>query len=67
MKDKLRLQHLKTLLNVDEMQAPLALFPRIEEEWCSFHNILQSSLHQISEICMFQFNLELCALAKVCI
>lgn len=49
-KDKLRLQHLKMLLNVDKMQASLALLPRIEEEWCSFHNILQSSLHQISEI-----------------
>lgn len=52
MKDKHRLQHLKQLLNADEIKAPHTLLSRIEEEWCFSHNLLQSSMHQISEICM---------------
>lgn len=59
-KDKHRLQHLKQLLNVEEIKAPQALLPRIEEEWCFFHNLLQSSMHQISEI----YNDVLCSLHR---
>uniref|UniRef100_A0A803L9U4 RNA helicase n=1 Tax=Chenopodium quinoa TaxID=63459 RepID=A0A803L9U4_CHEQI len=57
-RDKQRLQHLKQLLNVEEIKAPQVLLSRIEEEWCFFHNLLQSSMHQISEI----YNEILCSL-----
>ncbi|XP_057963886.1 DExH-box ATP-dependent RNA helicase DExH8 isoform X2 [Malania oleifera] len=49
-KDKHRLEHLKQLLNFGEMKATRALVPKIEQEWCSFHNLVQSSLQHISEI-----------------
>ncbi|XP_050236664.1 DExH-box ATP-dependent RNA helicase DExH8 isoform X2 [Mercurialis annua] len=49
-KDKHRLEHLKHLSKFDEMKAVTLLLPRIEEEWCSFHNLVQSSLQQVSEI-----------------
>lgn len=52
MKDKHRLEHLKQVLKFNEMKATTALLPKIEEEWCSFHNLVQSSLHLVSEICM---------------
>ncbi|KNA11553.1 hypothetical protein SOVF_134020 [Spinacia oleracea] len=59
-KDKHRLQHLKQLLNADEIKAPHTLLSRIEEEWCFSHNLLQSSMHQISEI----YNDILCSLHR---
>ncbi|XP_059438582.1 DExH-box ATP-dependent RNA helicase DExH8 [Corylus avellana] len=49
-KDKHRLEHLKEVLKFNEMKAITALLPKIEEEWCSFHNLVPSSLHHISEI-----------------
>ncbi|CAK7348308.1 unnamed protein product [Dovyalis caffra] len=49
-KDKHRLEHLKRLLKIDEMKATTVLLPKIEEEWCSFHNLVQSSLHNVSQI-----------------
>ena len=52
MKDKHRLENLKQLLKIDEIKDRTLLLPKIEEEWCSFHNLLQSSLHHVSEICM---------------
>lgn len=52
MKDKHRLENLKQLLKFDEIKDTTLLLPKIEEEWCSFHNLLQSSLHHVSEICM---------------
>ena len=52
MKDKHRLEHLKQVLKLNEMKATTALLPKIEEEWCSFHNLVPSSLHHVSEICM---------------
>ncbi|KAI8574747.1 hypothetical protein RHMOL_Rhmol01G0378000 [Rhododendron molle] len=44
-KDKLRLKRLKQHLNFDETKVS-------EEEWCSFHNLVQPSLHHVAEICM---------------
>lgn len=54
LKDKHRLERLKKILKLDEMdttqkQLPLA---KIEEEWCTFHMLVQSSLNHVSEICM---------------
>lgn len=49
-KDKHRLEHLKQVLKFNEMKATTALLPKIEEEWCSSHNLVQSSLHLVSEI-----------------
>lgn len=51
-KDKHRLERLKKILKLDEMdttqkQLPLA---KIEEEWCTFHMLVQSSLNHVSEI-----------------
>uniref|UniRef100_A0A6N2NES8 Uncharacterized protein n=1 Tax=Salix viminalis TaxID=40686 RepID=A0A6N2NES8_SALVM len=48
--DKHRLQRLKHLLKIDEMKATTVLLPKIEEEWCTFHNLVQPSLHNVSEI-----------------
>ncbi|WRX10709.1 Helicase [Theobroma cacao] len=49
-KDKHRLEHLKQLLKFDEMKAATLLLPKLEEEWCSFHHLVQSSLHHVSEM-----------------
>ncbi|GMY16920.1 DExH-box ATP-dependent RNA helicase DExH8 [Fagus crenata] len=49
-KDKHRLENLKQLLKFNEIKDTTLLLPKIEEEWCSFHNLLQSSLHHVSEI-----------------
>lgn len=49
-KDKLRLDRLKQRLGVDEMRTPTLLLSKIEEEWCSFHNLVPSSLHNVSEM-----------------
>ncbi|RZC79589.1 hypothetical protein C5167_003822 [Papaver somniferum] len=49
-KDKHRVERLKHLLKFDEPNNTEILFPKLEEEWCSFHNLLQPSLHQVSEI-----------------
>ncbi|CAL5437258.1 unnamed protein product [Camellia sinensis] len=47
-KDKLRLDRLKQLVHFDEMKAAQVLVP--EEEWCSFHNLVQPSLNHVAEI-----------------
>lgn len=44
LKDKLRLKRLKQHLNFDETKVS-------EEEWCSFHNLVQPSLNHVAEIC----------------
>ncbi|XP_057535972.1 DExH-box ATP-dependent RNA helicase DExH8 isoform X1 [Amaranthus tricolor] len=59
-KDKHRLQHLKKLLDVEDTIAPQAKLSRIEEEWCRFHNLLSSSMNQISEA----YNDILCSLHR---
>ncbi|XP_041017233.1 DExH-box ATP-dependent RNA helicase DExH8 [Juglans microcarpa x Juglans regia] len=49
-KDKHRLEHLKQLLKFNDVKAATSLLPSVEEEWCSFHNLAQSSLRHVSEI-----------------
>ncbi|PON65915.1 Zinc finger CCCH domain-containing protein [Parasponia andersonii] len=48
-KDKLRIEHLKQLFLFDETKASTLLLPEHEEEWCFFHNLVQSSLNHVSE------------------
>ncbi|XVE77617.1 hypothetical protein DITRI_Ditri13aG0077600 [Diplodiscus trichospermus] len=49
-KDKHRLEHLKRLLKMEEIEPSTLVLPKLEEEWCSFHHLLQSSLHHVSEM-----------------
>ncbi|KAH1073980.1 hypothetical protein J1N35_026308 [Gossypium stocksii] len=49
-KDKHRLEHLKQVLKFEEMEPATLLLPKLEEEWCFFHHLLQSSLHHVSEM-----------------
>ncbi|KAK6940982.1 Helicase, C-terminal, partial [Dillenia turbinata] len=49
-KDKHRLGRLKKLWKSDEIKSYENSLPEIEEEWCSLHNLVQSSLHNVSEI-----------------
>lgn len=57
MQDKNRLEHLKQVLKTDDVYPDTQQMPKLEEDWCSFHNLYQSSLHQVSEICMYQYYL----------
>lgn len=49
-KDKYRLEHLKQVLKSDDVYPDTHLMLKLEEDWCFFHNLYQSSLHQMSEI-----------------
>ncbi|XP_039051619.1 DExH-box ATP-dependent RNA helicase DExH8 [Hibiscus syriacus] len=49
-KDKHRLEHLERVLEFEEMKPATLLLPKLEEEWCSFHHLLQSSLHHVSQM-----------------
>ncbi|XP_019441751.1 PREDICTED: DExH-box ATP-dependent RNA helicase DExH8 isoform X1 [Lupinus angustifolius] len=49
-RDKYRLEHLKQVLNSEHVEPATQLMPKLEEDWCSFHNLSPSSLHQVSEI-----------------
>ncbi|KAL5713084.1 RNA helicase [Ranunculus cassubicifolius] len=49
-KDKHRLEQLKQLFKSDEPNDRQLMYPKLEEEWCSFHNLLQNSLHHVSNI-----------------
>lgn len=49
-KDKLRLERLKEVAKVDCLKVSRAIIPKLEEEWCLFHNLLRGSLHNVSEI-----------------
>ncbi|KAK8570229.1 hypothetical protein V6N13_002924 [Hibiscus sabdariffa] len=54
--DKHRLEHLKRVLEFEEMEPATLLLPKLEEEWCSFHHLLQSSLHhgcRNGDLCSF--------------
>lgn len=53
MQDKYRIEHLKQVLMTDNVYPATQLMPKLEEDWCSFHNLSQSSLHQVSEICTY--------------
>lgn len=52
MKDKCRLEHLRQLFKLDNTKDREIVLPKIEEEWCLFHNLLQSALNQVAESCM---------------
>ncbi|KAJ0589881.1 putative RNA helicase transcription factor C3H family [Helianthus annuus] len=49
-KDNLRLERLKHLLKPDETTNTQIASLRIEEEWCLFHNLVQSSLQRVADI-----------------
>lgn len=49
-KDKHRLERLKEIIKGNEPKTPQSLISKLEEEWCSLHNILQTSLNNVSEI-----------------
>ncbi|KAL6978391.1 RNA helicase [Sarracenia purpurea var. burkii] len=49
-KDGIRLNWLKQLLKFDEKKAAQILPFQNEEEWCSLHNLVQPSLHHVTEI-----------------
>ncbi|PHU13325.1 Zinc finger CCCH domain-containing protein 31 [Capsicum chinense] len=48
-KDKHRLEHLRQLFKLDNTKDREIMLPKIEEEWCLFHNLLQSALNQVAE------------------
>ncbi|XP_071718956.1 DExH-box ATP-dependent RNA helicase DExH8-like [Rutidosis leptorrhynchoides] len=48
--DKLRLERLKHVINFDETTDMQLSSLKIEEEWCLFHNLVQSSLQHIANI-----------------
>nr|XP_043621853.1 DExH-box ATP-dependent RNA helicase DExH8 [Erigeron canadensis] len=48
--DNRRLERLKHLLKFDETKGAELLSLKIEEEWCLFHNLVQSSLQHITNI-----------------
>ncbi|XP_059298045.1 DExH-box ATP-dependent RNA helicase DExH8 isoform X1 [Lycium ferocissimum] len=48
-KDKHRLEHLRQLFKLDSTKDREIVLPKIEEEWCLFHNLLQSALNQVAE------------------
>lgn len=48
-KDKHRLEHLRQLFELDNTKDRDIVLPKIEEEWCLFHNLLQSALNQVTE------------------
>jgi hypothetical protein len=57
MQDKYRLEHLKEVLKSDDVYPDTHLMLKLEEDWCFFHNLYQSSLHQMSEICTYLYYL----------
>ncbi|KAG8389489.1 hypothetical protein BUALT_Bualt02G0234700 [Buddleja alternifolia] len=48
-KDKCRLERLKNIFKHDETEDTKALLPEVEEEWCSFHNLVLPALLQVAE------------------
>lgn len=48
-KDKCRLEHLRQLFKLDNTKDREIVLPKVEEEWCLFHNLLQSALNQVAE------------------
>ncbi|XLS96581.1 hypothetical protein HN51_039320, partial [Arachis hypogaea] len=49
-RDKYRFNHLKQVLEIENVYPTKALMPKLKEDWCSLHNLSQSSLHQTLEI-----------------
>ncbi|KAL7120266.1 hypothetical protein ACP275_02G112700 [Erythranthe tilingii] len=48
-KDNCRLARLKAIFKPDEVEDTEILLPKIEEEWCSSHNLVPPALQQITE------------------
>ncbi|KAL2535291.1 Zinc finger CCCH domain-containing protein 31 [Forsythia ovata] len=48
-KDKWRLERLKQILKVENKEDTQILLTKVEEEWCSFHYLVQPALHQVTE------------------
>ncbi|KAK3407422.1 hypothetical protein EUGRSUZ_K03477 [Eucalyptus grandis] len=49
-KDEYRVKHLNQVLQVDDTKATEKMVLKNEEEWCFFHNLVQSSLNHVAEI-----------------
>ncbi|CAH9081302.1 unnamed protein product [Cuscuta europaea] len=49
-KDKYRLERLQELLEHAGTNETQTLLPKIEEEWCTSHNLVLPALHQVAEI-----------------
>ncbi|ONK62931.1 uncharacterized protein A4U43_C07F9610 [Asparagus officinalis] len=49
-KDKHRLERVKEIIKGSEPKTSQSLISELEEEWCSLHNIMQTSLRNIAEI-----------------
>ncbi|KAG6606962.1 DExH-box ATP-dependent RNA helicase DExH8, partial [Cucurbita argyrosperma subsp. sororia] len=49
-KDKIRVEYLNKLVKSDEIQATTSTPSEDEEEWCSFHSLVHSSLNHVSEM-----------------
>ncbi|KAI4374342.1 hypothetical protein MLD38_012349 [Melastoma candidum] len=49
-KDKHYLEHLERVLEADYRADRQEVLRKIEEEWCSFHHLLPSSLHHVAEL-----------------
>lgn len=61
MQDKHRLKRLKQLLKSDGREDEHGILPEIEEEWCSFHYLVQSAIHQVADACMVIIVSEICS------
>ncbi|KAL0371451.1 UNVERIFIED_CONTAM: DExH-box ATP-dependent RNA helicase DExH8 [Sesamum angustifolium] len=48
-KDGCRLERLENICKFDEMEDKKILLPKIEEEWCSLHELVRPALQQVSE------------------
>lgn len=49
-KDKRRLEHLKDIMKDNDSKISQSWIHKLEEEWCSLHNVAQTSLRNVSEI-----------------
>ncbi|XP_038905398.1 DExH-box ATP-dependent RNA helicase DExH8 isoform X2 [Benincasa hispida] len=49
-KDKIRVEYLNKLVNPNKMQNTTSPPSKNEEEWCSFHRLVHSSLNHVSEM-----------------
>lgn len=59
LKDKCRLERLKQILKVDNEENAQILDSKVEEEWCSFHYLVQPALHQVTETCMASLSIDI--------
>ncbi|XP_075524079.1 DExH-box ATP-dependent RNA helicase DExH8 isoform X1 [Primulina tabacum] len=48
-KDKCRLDQVKNIWKIDEVEDKTISISKMEEEWCSFHNLVKPALQQVTE------------------